>query len=159
VEAVPENLAQRLAWLRAARDLRETWQGRCLATARGQMGAVLLSVLAHNFEGALPVLLHVIFPGFQGVRAPFYCSAARIMENGQIAADLVTKNGELVKRALVFNSEIGMRDAFRRLADQIKATDQERAELFDAVKKWVVADFRLDPTMDRSDPDAKRTVN
>ena len=151
-------LTERLAALRHMRDLRATWQGRALGHATGQMAAVMLSVLAHNYEGALPVLLTIVFPGFAGVRAPFFCSAARIMQSGQVAADLVTKTGRLVKRAEVFKSELAMQDAFRRLADEIKASDRERVELFDAVKNWVVADFRLDPTMDRNDPDAKHST-
>jgi hypothetical protein len=43
----------------------------------------------------------------------------------------------------------------RRLADRLKLSDQERLEFFTCVKRWLVADLRLDPTMDPMDPDAK----
>ena len=55
-------------------------------------------------------------------------------------------------------SELALRNDFRRLADKIKLSDADRVELFAAVKNWVVADRRLDPTMDPKDPDAKRLV-
>lgn len=141
---------------RHARDLRDTWQGKVLGHAGGQLGAAVLSILAHNYERAIPVLLAVVFPGYSGVRAPFYCSAARVLESGQVAADLVTKHGQLVKRAEVFKSEGAMQGALRRLADAVKLDDAERVEFFEAARRWVVADHRLDPTMDRKDPDAKR---
>lgn len=148
-----------LIFERHARDLRDTWQGRALAHASGQLGAVMLSVIAHSYGDGLPVLLAIVFPGFDGIRAPFYCSAARIMESGQIAADLVTKTGALVKRAEVFKNELAMQTAFRRLADELTLSDDDRVAMFAAVRAWVVADFRLDPTMDPADPDAKRVLN
>jgi hypothetical protein len=49
-----------------------------------------------------------------------------------------------------------MRDAFRRLADHVKLNDPERIELFKYAQRWVVADRRLDPTLDPQDPDARR---
>ena len=35
----------------------------------------------------------------------------------------------------------------------------DRIEMFTALRNWIVADFRLDPTMDPSDPDARRLVH
>ncbi len=142
----------------AARDLRGTWQGRVLAAAEGKLAAALLSILAHNFERAMPILLAVVFPGFEGVRAPFYCSAARIMLTGQVAADLITKGGQLVKRAEVYRSEAAFQRELRRLADRIKLNDADREEMFAAARRWIVCDFRIDPTMDPKDPDVRRYV-
>ena len=151
--------AEALAYHRAERNLLDTWQGRVLAQAAGKTRAVLMSAVAHCFEGAAPVLFSVVWAGFQGVRAPFYCSAGRIMESGQVAADLVTKNGSLIKRAEVFKNEKEMETEFRRLADLVKLNDAERVEMFKMLRAWIVCDHRLDPTMNPADPDARRTVN
>lgn len=120
------------------------------------MGAVVLSVLAHSFDDAMPVLLRIVYPGFTSIAAPFYCTAAKVDKAGRVVADVVTKDGQVVKDAKVFDDEIQMRDAFRRLADRLKLSDPDRIELFKSVQRWVVADRRLDPTFDPKDPDAKR---
>jgi hypothetical protein len=120
------------------------------------MAAVLLSVLAHNFDDAMPILLRIAYPGFTSIAAPFYCTAGKLAKSGQIVADVVTTDGQIVKDAKVFDSEIQMRDAFRRLADRMKLSDSDRVEMFKCVQRWVVADRRLDPNFDPKDPDAKR---
>ena len=141
-------------------DLRASWPARALAETGGHMAQVLLSVLAHNFDEAMPVLLRIVFPGFTSIAAPFYCTAAKLGKSGQVVADVVTKDGLVVKDAKVFDSEIQMRDAFRRLADRLKLNDSDRIEMFKCVQRWVVADRRLDPSFDPKDPDAKRlTIN
>jgi hypothetical protein len=137
-------------------DLRASWQAQVLSEAKGQLGAVVLSVLSHNFDDAMPVLLRLVFPGFTSIAAPFYCTAAKVAKNGTVVADCVTRDGQIVKDTVVFRSEIEMRDQFRRLADRIKLNDQDRDQLFKCVQRWVVADRRLDPTFDPKDPDAKR---
>jgi hypothetical protein len=144
---------------RHAQDLRETWQARVLAGTKGRLNAIVLSVLAHNFDDGMPVLLRVVYPGFVSIQPPFYSSAARIMRSGQIAADVVDRDGRTTKNEEVFRSTRHMEGTFRRLADRLKLTDAERIELFAAVKRWVVADFRLDPAMDPRDPGARRLVH
>ena len=142
-----------------ATELRDTWQGRCLATARGKTGAVMLSVLAHNYDGAMLALLKVVFPGFKSITAPFLCTAGKVAKSGAVVADMVGKYGGITKDAVLYRSEVELRDDFRKLADGLKLSDAERVEMFAAVKRWVVADRRLDPTMDPKDPDAKRLVH
>jgi hypothetical protein len=145
---------------RHAQDLRQTWQGRVLAAASGPMGAVVLSVLAHNFDDAMPMLLRVVFPGFTSISAPFFCTAAKVAKSGHVCADLVTRDGQIVKMFAIFRDTKAMETEFRRLADALKLDDSDRTALFAAAKRWVVADYRLDPTMDPQDPDAKRlTLN
>jgi hypothetical protein len=139
-------------------DLRASWQARVLAGTGGHLGAVVLSVLAHNFDDAMPVLLRLVFPGFTSIAAPFYCTAAKVDKAGRVVADVVTKDGQIVKDAKVFDNEEQLRDAFRRLADRLKMNDSDRIELFKCVQCWVVADRRLDPNFDPQDPDAKRLV-
>jgi hypothetical protein len=137
-------------------DLRASWQARVLSAAGGHMGAVTISVLAHTLDDAMPTLLRIVFPGFTSIAAPFYCSAAKVAKSGHIVADAVTRDGQIVKDAKVFENELQMRDAFRRLADHVKLNDPERIELFKYAQRWVVADRRLDPTLDPQDPDARR---
>jgi len=149
---------------REAQELRDLWQGRALATASGTTAAVLLSVLSHNYDDAMPIMLRLVKPitwddAHQTIKAPFLCSAARVEKNGTIVADVVNGNGTITKRAVLYVSETELRDAFRKLADKIKLTDDERCEMFKAVQRWVVADTRIDPTFDPQDPDAKRLVN
>jgi hypothetical protein len=139
-----------------ARQLREAWQGRVLASAKGHTGAVVLSILAHNFDGAIMTLCQVVFPGFSSIEAPFLCSAGRVDKAGRVIADVAEKDGRISKGQVMYLTDIAYRDDMRRLADRLKLSDQERLEFFTCVKRWLVADLRLDPTMDPADPDAKR---
>ena len=141
-----------------AEDLALTWQGKVLRFAGGKMGAAVLSVLAHSFDEAMPILLRVVFPGFTSISSPFFCSAARIAKTGHVCADLVTRDGQIVRLFAIWRNTTAMERSFRKLADAVKLTDAERIEFFAAVKRWVVADYRLDPNMDSQDPDAKRLV-
>jgi len=147
---------------RLAFDIRDTWQARVLLVAQerksGVIGAVALSVLAHNFDDAMPVMLKVLFPGFTSIEPPFLCSAGKVDKHGAVVADLIERSGVIVKNLPLYRDEIELRDDFRKVADQLKLNDADRRELFAAVQRWVVADRRLDPTMDPKDPDAKRLV-
>jgi hypothetical protein len=58
-------------------DLMATWQARTLRAAQGKTAAVLLSVLAHNYDDQMLPLLQVVFPGFTSITAPFLSSAGR----------------------------------------------------------------------------------
>jgi hypothetical protein len=166
VAAVIEHLDPR----RHAQDLRQTWQGRALAAAlaageyavpRDKLGMCMLSVIAHNYDDtdALPVLLRVVLPGFRSIGVPFLCSAAKIAKTGDVMADVIARGGRRFKNQRLFRSTRAMEGEFRRFADRLRLTDAERVEMFGAVKRWVVCDFRLDPNMDPADPDAKRLVN
>lgn len=158
-----------IAFKRHARELRDTWQGRVLARSLRLVGefarpldlegAAMLSVLAHNFDDGMPVLLRVVFPGFVSIGAPFLCSAARIAKTGHIMADIITRTGQRMRNQAIFKDKRAMESAFRRRADEARLSDAERLEMFDAVKRWVVCDYRLDPGMDPRDPDAVRLVN
>lgn len=153
--------AETLDQFRHEQEIRETWQARALAHTHHQhIGVVLLSVLAHNYDDAMPVLLRVVFPGFRSIDTPFVCSAARVAKTGAVVADVVWDGGLIVKNMVLFKSLNALKNAFRRLADKMRLDDADRIAMFAAVRKWVVADTRLDPTMDPADPDAKRlTVN
>lgn len=140
-----------------ATDIASSWQAKALAAAEGKTGAVMLSVLAHNFEDQLMRICRAI--GFSTfLPAPYLESAGRVAKNGSVIAKVRGRDGVLRWQRL-YRNEIQLRDDFRRLADRLRLADADRVELFDAVKRWIVADRRLDPTMDPKDPDAKRLVN
>lgn len=147
-----------LARERHADELRGTWAARALMASDGRMRMCVLSILAHNFDegDAIPVLMQIT--GQWPLKAPFLCSAARVLKSGQIAASVVTKDGKILKWAKLFENEKAMETEFRRLADRLKFDDSERFNLFLAVKRWVVCDYRIDPNMNPMDPDAKRLV-
>ncbi len=148
---------------RLAFDLRSSWQCRALAGTQDKLQAIVMSVLAHNYDEAMPVLMQIAFPGFQvghePIRHAILCSAARVDKAGQIVADVVSRSGLKTKNYVLFESELQMQGVFRRLADMMKLDDHERIEMFHAVQRWVVADRRLDPTMNPLDPEAKRLVH
>lgn len=154
---------------RHVQDLAETWQSKVLRetcrmgglgtlATRDKLGSVLLSVFAHNLDaGPLSILLKAIFPGFYSIGAPFICSAAKIDKAGRIVADAVMQDNEPPRKdQVLFLSTRHFESTFRRLADQLKLDDADRLKLFTAARNWIVADRRLDPTMDPADPDARR---
>ena len=143
---------------RLAFDIRDSWQARVLARSTGTDRMVVLSVLAHNYEEALLALCAVIFPDFDRfLPAPYLISAGRIDKGGRVVAKVMGRDG-ITREQSLYRNEIQLRDAFRQLADIVKLSDADRIEMFAAVKNWVVADRRLDPTMDPKDPDAKRLI-
>lgn len=149
-------------------ELRESWQGRALAhcmeiTSYGAaipkelIGAAVLSIIAHSIDIELmQMLLFAI--GARGTGKPMLTTIARIDKAGRIVADYASRIGIEVRRYPIFQNEKEMEGAFRRIADQLHFTDDERVEFFGAVHKWCACDERLDPMMDRRDPDAKRLV-
>lgn len=150
---------------RHAQDLRHTWQARVLAAAlrpgeyvapRDKLGMCLLSVLAHNYDDAMPIVLRVVFPDFQSIAPPYLCSAARIAKTGHVVADVIASAGRRFKHQRLFRDTKELERETRVFADRLQLDDDERVEFFAAVRRWVVADYRIDPAMDPSDPDARR---
>ena len=138
--------------------IRQSWQCRALLHAKGIDFAVVLSALAHSYDDAMLRLLRVAFKGFYSIRTPFLGSAGKIDKRGRVCADIVFDDRPPMKQQPLYASELALRDAMRRLADRLKLTDADRSEMFDLIRRWIVCDFRLDPTMDPADPDAKRLV-
>lgn len=143
-------------------ELRLSWQGRALAFchdgSHGQLSAALLSLLADNYDETLPFLLCAVFGEVIGIAAPFYCSNPKIDKAGRVVADMIDKHGRKIHGSVIFANEDQMQGVLRRLADRLRLSDAERIDLFIAARHWVKADWRLDPTMDRRDPEAKRLV-
>jgi hypothetical protein len=140
-------------------ETRESWQVRCLRHADGVDRAVILSIFAHSYEDRrLLTLLYVVF-GTIAVKAPFLCSAGKIDKRGRVCADVITRYEILWKMQPLYENEIIFRDALRRLANRLKLDGRDRVKLFELARKWIVCDYRLDPTLDPRDPDAKRLVD
>lgn len=141
-------------------ELRASWQGRALALTEltaPKLCRVLMSLFADNYDETMPFLLQAVF-GSCAVTAPFLCTSPKINKAGRVVADLISKHGNRQKGYVLFDDTVQMEGVFRKLADRLKLDDAERIDLFACVHHWVKADQRLDPTMDRRDPDARRLV-
>lgn len=126
-----------------AQKLRDSWQARVLAEAKGKTAAIVLIVLTMNYQSAVKTLLRVVFPGFRDIQRPFFCSGATILLNGKLICDLTEKSG-LVRPVVIYDSTEAMNRDMRGLADRLKLSDAERLEFTAAIQKWVVADLRID---------------
>lgn len=152
-----------------AAEWRETWEARALCAAVrhdevaaipvDKVGMCVVSVIAHRLPiEKMQFLLRVC--GFHGTGKPMLTTAAKIAKTGQVMADLLTRDRGIFKNQALFRNIKQMEGAFRRFADALRLSDADRIALFEAVVAWVVCDYRIDPTMDRRDPDARRlTVN
>ncbi len=129
---------------RHAQDLRRTWQARALAETKDKTRAVLRAVLAHSYAGAMPVLMRVVFPTLRGEWLPRYVGTARIDCGGRVVCAIQNRERRAVPGVPVFESTDEMNLVFRIIADQLKFTDAERVEMIEAVKRWIVADERID---------------
>lgn len=143
-------------------DLRGSWQARALAEAKGQTEMVLISVIEHRYgELVLMALLELVgrLCGPGDPPLPCLASIGKIAKTGAVAGTVIDKAHRVIKDAVIYPSEIALRDDFRRLADRLKLSDIDRVELFKCVQRWCPADSRLDPTFDPQDPDAKRLLH
>ena len=149
--------AEPFAHLHSLEGIRSSWQVRLLLAAKGVDNAVVLSMLAHTLEDhELLRVMHVAYPGFVSISAPFLGSAGKVDKRGRVCADVIFDDRRPMRMQPLYRSETEFRDCMRRLADRLKLSDAERIEMFNAAQRWIVCDFRLDPTMDPRDPDAKR---
>lgn len=126
---------------KAAGDLRNTWQARLLAAAKGTDQAVAIIILAQEWPNAMDALLRVVFPGFTDLKRPFLSGYARIWTNGAVLCPAMFNDGRRVIR--LYDNPQHLTDAFRKLADTLKLDDADRADLFRVLKRWVVADHRI----------------
>lgn len=150
--------------IRHSRDLRDMWQGRVLAHAKGNNLLAVTSMLAHAFDDAMGIMLRVVKPKCwdverQSLRAPFLCSIAKIDKRSHVVADVIDNDGTKLKDVVVYRSTAHFQGEMRRVADVARLTDGERHEFFIVAKSWIAADRRLDPNMNPADPDARRLVN
>lgn len=127
---------------RHGQDLRETWQARCLAEAKGKTAAVVLIVLCMSYSTAIKTLLRVVF-SIRDIQRPFFASGAEIQLSGKLVCDLVEKSG-ITHPVVVYESTDELNRDMRDLADRLKLSDNERREFTAAIQRWVIADHRFD---------------
>lgn len=129
--------------LKHAAELRETWQGKVLFTAKEKTGAVVLSMLAHTYPDQIDLLCRVVFPGFKGFAKPFLTTCGKIARSGKIYATVWTDQG--LENWILYKNEVELTEYLRRLADNTNLSDAERVQFFLVAKKWIVCDFRVGP--------------
>ncbi len=130
--------------LKITKELRDSWQCRCLAESQNKLWRVVLAVLAHNFADALLVLFKVTYPHFAGLKRPLLLGGATIERNGKITCDVMKDGASEVERDVIYDSQDELVAEFRRLADKLELSDIDRLAMITAVQKWVVADLRID---------------
>lgn len=135
--AVPDRI-----FVKHLGELLDTWQAKALRHARGKDAAILLSVLAHNYKDAMETLMKAVFPGFVNVNPPIFVSACKVMRNGTVVADWLNRQHQIVQNVHVANSLVQLQGVFRTMADELKLTDVDRVDMFRALQRWIVADYR-----------------
>lgn len=106
---------------------RQTWQYRAVQATRGNqtmLGTIVLAVIGRNAK-----------------HPPWFEPGAEIADDGILLANFVDRG--LRDHGLVPVARLSqVVDEFRRLADHIKLTDDERKSMFDALRKWIAKDHR-----------------
>ena len=113
-------------------DQKHSWQFRVMLASFTQdpEGAMTRAVLGRNMR--------------TGLR---YALTAQIDREGMVRASVQTHDGEVYAR-MPIGSLIAVRDAFRRLADHCRLSDQERNEFFEEIRKWISTDERAQSGLD-----------
>ncbi len=112
-------------------EARNDWRYRAILALRGnqtQLGCVLIAVLRRS---------HLHGP-------PKYAERALITRDGVVCAKHMNANGRTFDLVAIMTVK-NLVDEWHRLADKIKATDAERPEMFDELRKWIVRDDRGEP--------------
>lgn len=132
---------------RHAQDLRRTWQARALAETKDKTRAVLRAILFHSYAQAMPILLRVVHGntplGHTG-HLPAFIGTAKIDQGGRVICNVANPYRQLVPDVVVYQSQESLIWTFRTVADKLTLPDHERIEMIEAVKRWVVADLRID---------------
>lgn len=106
---------------------RLTWQYRAIEYTRGNQtptGCIVIAMLGKTSNNP-----------------PRLNNAATITHEGLILCDFQDKEGYLNPEFLVGPVTLVVRD-FRRLADELKFTDEERMEMFAKLRAWISIDER-----------------
>lgn len=128
-----------------AAEIRDMWQSRLLRATKGKgdLFQTVLVVFAKEYPAAMQILLRVSFANFIDITLPTITGYATIEPNGKITAQVMTKSRRKA-RWIIWESEQAMRTEFGRVADKLKLDDADRIEMFGVLKKWIVADKRID---------------
>lgn len=106
------------------------WQDRCIAATRGnvsQLGTILLTAFGRTPEAP---------PQFHG--------KAIITSDGFIQCNFTGRDGNRHRQAFV-GDVADLERNVRRLAAHLKLSAPDRSLLFEAVHKWIGADYRERP--------------
>lgn len=112
------------------------WKLRALRAARedGLLSAILRVMVgrpAFQFVGSTPV--YGVLPGF----GPRF----RIDESGLVIATQVNADGAVTHNVVICDTD-DLRSNLNRLGDTIRATDDERGEMFSALRSVIYDDLR-----------------
>src|ERR1700722_19078838 len=130
---------------RHAQKLRDEWQCRLLVEAKDKNLAIVLAMLANLYYEAMEVLLRVAFPGFVQINPPIYTGFARILIDGRVVCDYISKDMTMTKNALVYDSEDELIKQFGDIAYRLKISDEDRKTLFADLRRWVSRDDLIKP--------------
>ncbi len=131
-----------------ANEIRESWQAKLLSVARGRTAAAALVILAYSYYEAMDILCRVVWPGFIKLKPPLLSGPGKIVGTGQVVCDMVDAAGYITRNVAVYESEDELKSEFRRIADALALEDEQRTEMFDAIKRWVAADYRIAPNVE-----------
>lgn len=137
-----------------AQKLRDDWQCRLLAEAKGTAAAVVLAMLGNLYYEAMHTMLRVVFPQFRQLVPPLLTGFATIAPTGQVLCDYIDANWSLHRNRAVYDSEEAFLKEFRDLADKLKFSDADRAAMFRDLARWVSRDMRLKPAEEAKANDA-----
>lgn len=126
-----------------AQELRDTWQARLLAEAEGREYAVAQCIIALEWPTALPVLMRVVFPGFLDIKRPFLTGYAVTQIDGSVWCSMIDRDYSWCN-VRVYDHERDLTAEYRAIADRLKLNDADRTMMFDALRKWVTSDLRID---------------
>lgn len=108
---------------------RQSWVYRAIEATHGnqtKLGCILLSVIGKPCKSP-----------------PWLGPSCVITEEGLVIANFVGRDNKMHEGRVICDVQ-DLIDNFRGLADHIDASDTDRVEMFDELRKWVSKDFRAD---------------
>ena len=124
-----------------------TWQARCLRASTGKFASVMLSIFFWVYDEEAQYLFWSVYGRNKDLRFPFFTGGATIVNSGQVVCDMnVGRLGDRLKvrrNVKVFDTEGELIREFRTLADKLKLDDDDRKAMTDTVRKWLIADHRI----------------
>ena len=128
-------------------ELAATWQARCLRASTGKFASVMLTIFFWEYFEQAQYLMWSVYGRNKDLTFPFHTGGATIVNNGNVVCDLncgrVGERFKVRRNVKVFDTEGELIREFRNLADKLKLDDADRIAMTDTVRKWIVADHRI----------------